>query len=75
MHVVLQVSYNKSYASAEEERLRMKVYLAAARAVARHNRLYRSGRATYSQRLGRYSDLLREEQVRMLNGFNNTKTE
>ena len=55
-----------------EERFRQKVFLENRRKIAKHNQLYEMGKVTYKLGLNKYSDLLHQEFVEAMNGFNRT---
>lgn len=53
-----------------EERFRQKIFLENKRKIAEHNQQYELGKVTYKLGLNKYADLLHQEFVATMNGFN-----
>lgn len=67
-----KLEHSKKYINPVEERFRQKVFLENRRKIAKHNQLYEMGKVTYKLGLNKYSDLLHQEFVEAMNGFNRT---
>lgn len=64
--------HRKSYTSEVEERLRLKIYVQNKHKIAKHNQRYELGLERFRVRVNKYADMLHEEFVQALNGFNRT---
>lgn len=62
--------YNKRYNSGAEENFRMNVFLVNSYEVAEHNAKYAQGLVSFKAGTNKYSDMLHDEFVRTMNGFN-----
>lgn len=67
-----KLQHRKKYDSEIEERLRMKIYVQNKHKIAKHNQRYDLGHERYRLKINKYADLLHEEFVQTLNGFNRT---
>jgi len=65
-----KLDHSKTYNDPMEERFRQKIFLESKRKVARHNQLYELGKVTYKLGLNKYADMLHQEFVATMNGFN-----
>lgn len=53
-----------------EERFRQKIFMENKRKIAKHNQLYELGKVTYKLGLNKYADMLHQEFVATMNGYN-----
>ncbi|XP_063906826.1 procathepsin L-like [Zophobas morio] len=67
-----KLTYNKQYQSEIEERFRMKIFMENSHQIAQHNKLYAQGLVTYEMGISKYSDMLHQEFIQIMNGFNGT---
>ncbi|KAG4066537.1 hypothetical protein HA402_007173 [Bradysia odoriphaga] len=65
-----KLEHSKKYDDPVEERFRQKIFLESKRKIAQHNQLYEMGKVTYKLGLNKYADLLHQEFVSTMNGFN-----
>ncbi|XP_037031997.1 procathepsin L-like isoform X1 [Bradysia coprophila] len=65
-----KLEHSKKYDDPMEERFRQKIFLESKRKIAQHNQLYEMGKVTYKLGLNKYADLLHQEFVSTMNGFN-----
>jgi cathepsin L len=65
-----KLEHSKKYNDPVEERFRQKIFLESKRKIAQHNQLYELGKVTYKLGLNKYADLLHQEFVATMNGFN-----
>lgn len=65
-----QLEHSKTYDDPMEERFRQKIFLENKRKIAQHNQLYEQGKVSYKLGLNKYADLLHQEFVATMNGFN-----
>ncbi|XP_063906825.1 procathepsin L-like [Zophobas morio] len=67
-----KLTYNKQYQSEIEERFRMKIFMENSHQIAQHNKLYAQGLVTYEMGINKYSDMLHQEFIQIMNSFNVT---
>lgn len=67
-----KLQHRKKYDSESEERIRLKIYVTNKHKIAKHNQRFDLGQERYRLRVNKYADLLHEEFVHTLNGFNRT---
>lgn len=65
-----KLQHRKKYESETEERIRMKIYVQNKHKIAKHNQRFDLGQEKFRLRVNKYADLLHEEFVHTLNGFN-----
>ncbi|XP_077294452.1 cathepsin L [Arctopsyche grandis] len=65
-----KLTHAKKYESETEEKFRMKIFMENKHKIAKHNRMFELGKATFKQRLNKYGDMLHHEFISTLNGFN-----
>lgn len=65
-----KLQHRKKYDSESEERIRLKIYVTNKHKIAKHNQRFDLGQERYRLRVNKYADLLHEEFVHTLNGFN-----
>lgn len=70
MLFVFQMEHSKKYDDPMEERFRQKIFLENKRKIARHNQLYEQGKVTFKLGLNKYADLLHQEFIATMNGYN-----
>lgn len=67
-----KLQHRKNYDSETEERIRLKIYVQNKHKIAKHNQRFDLGQEKYRLRVNKYADLLHEEFVQTVNGFNRT---
>lgn len=67
-----KLQHRKKFDSETEERLRLKIYVQNKHKIAKHNQRFEQGQEKFRLRVNKYTDLLHEEFVQTLNGFNRT---
>lgn len=67
-----KLQHRKKYDSETEERIRLKIYVQNKHKIAKHNQRFDLGQERYRLRVNKYADLLHEEFVHTVNGFNRT---
>lgn len=67
-----KLQHRKKYESETEERLRLKIYVQNKHKIAKHNQRFDMGQERFRLKVNKYADLLHEEFVQTLNGFNRT---
>ncbi|KAJ8716398.1 hypothetical protein PYW07_003025 [Mythimna separata] len=65
-----KLAHSKQYSSEVEEVFRMQVYVENKHRIALHNQLFAQGAVSYSLSPNKYADLLGQEFVQTMNGFN-----
>ncbi|KAJ6627051.1 Cathepsin L, partial [Pseudolycoriella hygida] len=70
--ISFKLEHSKKYDDPMEERFRQKIFLENKRKIAKHNQLYELGKVTYKLGLNKYADLLHQEFVAIMNGYNST---
>ncbi|EEZ97693.1 procathepsin L [Tribolium castaneum] len=70
--MAFKLTYNKSYASPEEENFRREIFIENRHKIARFNQEYGRGQWSFVQQLNNFADMLHHEFHRTLNGFNRT---
>lgn len=53
-----------------EERFRQKIFLENKRKIAQHNQQYEMGKVSFKLGLNKYADLLHQEFIATMNGYN-----
>lgn len=71
---LLQIQHRRKYADATEEKFRLKIFMENKHKIAKHNQQYELGLVSYKLDLNKYADLLHQEFVAKLNGFNKTQS-
>lgn len=66
----LQLEHSKQYINEDEELFRFKVFLENKYKIAKHNQLYDQKRVSFRLAMNKFGDLLTNEFVGMMNGFN-----
>lgn len=64
-----KMRHNKSYATEDEDRFRMKIWMDNKHKIAKHNQRAANGLKTYTLRMNEYGDVLHHEFVATMNGF------
>ncbi|XP_067006630.2 cathepsin L1 [Anabrus simplex] len=70
-----KLQHDKKYSSTAEEEFRMKVYMENRELIAEHNARYAMKEVTFSMAMNEFGDLLHDEFVKMMNGYNSTHAE
>ncbi|CAD7089017.1 unnamed protein product [Hermetia illucens] len=67
-----KAQHKKAYSDDTEEKFRMKIFVENKHKIAKHNQRYERGEVSYKLGLNKYADMLHQEFVRTLNGFNSS---
>jgi len=67
-----KLTHHKQYESETEEKFRMKIYMENMHKISVHNQKYELGLVTYKLAPNKYADMLPNEFISTLNGFNRT---
>ncbi|KAJ8723578.1 hypothetical protein PYW08_003490 [Mythimna loreyi] len=68
--ITFKMQHKKQYGSDVEEMFRMKIYVENKHRIAKHNQLFEQGAVTYKLRPNKYADMLHQEFMQTMNGFN-----
>lgn len=66
------MKYSKSYATINEEKFRMRVFMDNKYKIAKHNQQFEAGDVSHKLAMNRFGDILHHEFVNQMNGFNRT---
>ncbi|XP_072932402.1 cathepsin L-like peptidase [Epargyreus clarus] len=67
-----KMEHQKQYSGETEDRFRMKIYAENKHKIAKHNQRYERGLTTFRLKQNKYADMLHQEFVHTMNGFNRT---
>ncbi|CAH2046662.1 unnamed protein product, partial [Iphiclides podalirius] len=67
-----KMEYQKEYGSEVEDQFRMKIYAENKHKIAKHNQRFAQGLVSYRLKVNKYADMLHNEFVNAMNGFNST---
>lgn len=62
--------HSKKYESDTDESFRMKIFMENKDKIEKHNKLYEEGKVSFKMGLNKYGDMLHQEFVTLMNGFN-----
>ncbi|XP_072932408.1 cathepsin L-like peptidase [Epargyreus clarus] len=70
--IAFKMEHQKAYSDETENQFRMKIYLENKQMIAMHNQRYERGLTTFRLKQNKYTDMLHQEFVAIMNGFNRT---